>query len=53
VSDEIKYPFKPAVIKPLQAAGNVAKAANRKVADKLADGLTQFVGVIGGDNCAG
>jgi|TARA_B110000879_G_scaffold44071_1_gene62270 hypothetical protein len=53
VSAEIKYPYKPVVIKPLQAAGNAAKAANRKVADKLADGLTQFVGVVGGDNCAG
>jgi len=38
---------------PLNQSGDAVLAANSKVVDSLADGLTDFVGSIGGTNCAG
>jgi hypothetical protein len=53
VTDEVPEVGRSVVAGPLNQSGDAVLAANSKVVDSLADGLTDFVGSIGGTNCAG
>lgn len=50
---EVETPFDILVEPALDSAGGAVVNASGDVIDKLTDGLTDFVGVIGKDNCAG
>ena len=53
VVEQIDSPWDTVAEPPIRMVGDRAKGASENVVDKMTDGLTDFVGIIGRSNCAG